>query len=340
MNTASDPYSTALLITMSIPSSRYFRIAMAMAIHRQSNARLTSSPRISTSVRNHGMIVTITSSAAAANHFSCSRSSPDDRANLATTAATPTANAAIMRTNAALTSGGFADWVYDTNGCRQMRVAYTIRSAMASAYAPATDHAATRHRGERSCPVGKSRNTKASTANRTGQIQLASQAAARPAGQDPGTAARACCAYWVGKKFSPTARPATRNSQPRRLAGRLVARTNPTAGTARLVTYPKTSEKSQLVRFPCTRYRSTYASTTVPAMSAADAAAAEPATQRTVRALICTPSSGPTPLPAVSPQPTAADKEGHPYGSGGEGGRPAHPFGCLLPNRGRRGETM
>src|SRR5215831_3675318 len=164
MNTASDPYSTALLITMSIPSSRYFRIAMAVATHRHSSARLASNVKISQFVRNDGMIVTITSSAAATNHFSCSRSSPDEWANLTTTAATPTAAATIMRTIAALTSGGFKDGVYDLNGCRQIRVAYAIRSATASVYAPATDQAATRHRGERSCPVGKRRNTKASRA--------------------------------------------------------------------------------------------------------------------------------------------------------------------------------
>ena len=110
------------------------------------------------------MMVTITSSAAAANHFSCSRSSPDEWANLTTTAATPTAAATIMRTIAALTSGGFEDGRYDVNGCHQIRVAYAIRSATARVFAPATDQAATRHRGERSRPVGKSRNTKASKA--------------------------------------------------------------------------------------------------------------------------------------------------------------------------------
>src|SRR5262249_6382576 len=139
MNTASDPYSTALLITMSIPSSRYFRIAIAMATHRHSSARLPSSVKISQFVRNDGMMVTITSSAAATNHFSGGRPPPDEGANRTTPGATPTAAATIMRTIAALTSGGFKDGVYDLNGSRQIRVAYEIRSATASVYAPATD---------------------------------------------------------------------------------------------------------------------------------------------------------------------------------------------------------
>jgi hypothetical protein len=58
--------------------------------------------------------------------------------------------------------------------------------------APPTNHAAGRHRRERSCPVGKSRNRKASMASGITQIQLASQAASWPAGQDPGAATRAC----------------------------------------------------------------------------------------------------------------------------------------------------
>ena len=42
MNTASDPYRTALLITMSISYSRYFRTAMPMAAYRHRNARFGS----------------------------------------------------------------------------------------------------------------------------------------------------------------------------------------------------------------------------------------------------------------------------------------------------------
>jgi hypothetical protein len=60
--------------------------------------------------------------------------------------------------------------------------------------APATNHAAGRHRRERSRPAGKSKNTNASTAIGITQIQLDSQANARPAGSEPGSATRACSA--------------------------------------------------------------------------------------------------------------------------------------------------
>ena len=60
---------------------------------------------------------------------------------------------------------------------------------------PPTNHAAGSHRRERSRPVGKSRNTKASMATGITQIQLDSQATARPAGKDPGAATRACSPY-------------------------------------------------------------------------------------------------------------------------------------------------
>jgi len=77
---------------------------------------------------------------------------------------------------------------------------------------------------------------------------LDSQANARPAGRDPGAAARARSPYCSEKLCSATARPATRNSQPIRLAGRRETRTKPTRGTARLTTCPKTSEGSHIIR--------------------------------------------------------------------------------------------
>ena len=106
MNTASDPYSTALLMTMSISYSRYFSTAMAMATYRHRNARLLSTLAITEPVRTDAMNVTTARTAAAANHFSCSRSSPADRTNLTTTAATPVTSAAGPRTNSAATTGG------------------------------------------------------------------------------------------------------------------------------------------------------------------------------------------------------------------------------------------
>src|SRR4249919_4108759 len=109
MNTASDPYSTALLITMSISYSRYFSTATPMATHRHKNARFDSTAATTESVTIDGMSVATTSTAAAANHFSCSRSSPADRANLTTTATTLTTSAAGIRmSTGASTSGSHA----------------------------------------------------------------------------------------------------------------------------------------------------------------------------------------------------------------------------------------
>ena len=98
MNTASEPYSTALLITMSISYSRYFSTAMAMA------ASQAQERQVRQHVRDHRICVRIdamkaatTRTAAAANHFSCSRSSPADLANLTTTAMTLTSSAASRK---------------------------------------------------------------------------------------------------------------------------------------------------------------------------------------------------------------------------------------------------
>ena len=85
MNTANVPYRTALLITMSISYSRYFSTAMPMAAYRHTNARFEITVATAELVTIDGMSVTTTNTAAAANHFSCSRSSPEDRTNLTTT---------------------------------------------------------------------------------------------------------------------------------------------------------------------------------------------------------------------------------------------------------------
>src|SRR5215813_10790101 len=107
MNTASDPYSTVLLITMSISYSRYFSTAMPIATHRHRKARLERTATTTQLVRNDGMNVTTTSREATANHFSCSRSSPLDRADRTTTATTLTTSAAgRRRISAASTSDG------------------------------------------------------------------------------------------------------------------------------------------------------------------------------------------------------------------------------------------
>src|SRR6266516_2549435 len=282
MKMASEPYRTALLITMSISYRRYFSTAMAIATHRHKNARLGSTFATTEFARLDVRSVATTSTAAAANHFSCSRSSPADQTNLTTTAATLTTSATDGRmSNGA--SSGFPAWLY---GSDQRRVAFTSRSTAMSANTPPTNHAAGRHRGERSCPVGKSRNTKASMAGGITQIQLDTQAGARAAGKDPGAAIRACSPYCSEKLCSASARPATRNSQPIRFAGRLDARTKPTTGTARFSTSPKTSENSQRVRPAGARCRFTYTRTSPPAISATEPAAIQPATHRAVKTLI------------------------------------------------------
>src|SRR6478609_7926013 len=157
---------------------------MPTATHRQMNARLERTATATQLVRNDGMNVATTSKAAAANHFSCSRSSPDDRANLTTTAVTLTTSAAgRIMINTATSSGGIPGVLVAPNGSGQKRLAFTSMATVMSANAPPTNHAAGRQRGERSCPVGKSRNRKASMAMGITQIQLESQAAARAAGQ-------------------------------------------------------------------------------------------------------------------------------------------------------------
>src|SRR6266568_1258713 len=216
MNTASEPYRTALLITMSISYSRYFSTAMPIVTHRHKNARLLITFRATEPITIDRMNVATTSRAAAANHFSCSRSSPEDRANLTTTAATLTSSAAGIRMINGASTSGFPVWLAVLNGSDQKRVACTSKSTTVIANTPPTDHAAGRQRRERSCPVGKSKNTNASMAIGITQIQLDNQALAEPAGKDPGAATRARNPYCCEKLPSPSARPAARNSQPTR----------------------------------------------------------------------------------------------------------------------------
>src|SRR5262244_584350 len=192
MNTASDPYSTALPITMSMSYSRYFSTAIPIAAHRHKNATFWCTFTATELTGTDAMNVATTSTAAAVNYFSCSRSSPADPANLTTTAATLTTSAAGSKMSVGSSTRGSPAWLAGLNGSGQMRAAFTSRSTSIRASAPPTNHAAGRHRRERSRPVGNSRNTNASMAIGIAQIQADSQAAARPAGQDPGSATRAC----------------------------------------------------------------------------------------------------------------------------------------------------
>src|SRR5262245_37238346 len=279
---------------------------MATATNRHKDAALLSAFVSTVLTADERMNVAATRSAAAANHFNCSRSSPDDRVNLTTTAATLTTRTAQMRMITAAITGVTA-WAAELNGRDQKRAVYTARAAEVSVNAPPANHAAGSHRRERSRPVGKSRNTKASMAKAITQIQLDSQANARPAGKDPGATIRACSPYCCEKALSPSARPATRNSQPTRLAGRREARTKPVTGMARFTTSPKASEMFHLIMSAGTRCRSTYAHASPPAISATDTPAAQPATHRAVRTLIAIPPAPGFPLGARGPEDPPAD---------------------------------
>jgi len=211
----------------SIAYSRYFRIAMAMAAHRQTNARLCSTFRNAEFTQIVTTNSTASTSAAVAHHFSCNRSSPEDLANRTTSAATLTSTAALIRMAASRYSTAVrpCTWLDGVNGCAHKRVAAISSNTAESAKAPPANHAASRHRRERTCPVGKSWNKKASMAIGMIQVQLVSQANARPAGQDPRAAYSACIAYWFAKPIRPSPSPATRNSQPIRFSGRREAMT-------------------------------------------------------------------------------------------------------------------
>src|SRR5215467_2315244 len=191
MNIASEPYSTALLMTRSMSYSRYFSTAMVIAASRHETATPGSTLTTAELVRLDAVKVTAASTAAAANHFSCIRSSPDDRANRTTAAATLIAVATVRSRSAGACPAGAASarWV---SGCDQNRVASTISTTAVSAATPAANQAAGSHRRERSRPVGKIKNTNGSRAPGSTHIHFASQALARPAGQDPAATSRAC----------------------------------------------------------------------------------------------------------------------------------------------------
>src|SRR5579862_1390555 len=182
----------------SISYSRYFRTATAMAMLRHRSARLfrTTAATEFELVRITATKVTTTRTAAAANHFSCSRSSPVDRANLTTIAEPQITSAARMKMTIAASTGGLTNWLKEADGCAHSRVAPTIAATVLNAKTAPTNHAAGRHRGERRCPVGKSRNRKATKARAMSQIHADTQSAASPPGHDRGAATSVRCSYW------------------------------------------------------------------------------------------------------------------------------------------------
>src|ERR1700722_17402614 len=244
----------------SISYSRYLRTAVAMAVHRPKNATLCSTFTTAEFTQIDATNTRASTSAAAAHHFVCRRSSPDDLANLTTTATTLTSSPALIRKLAIASSSAVRPSrlpELGVNGCVHNRLAATSVDTVARANAPPANHAAGRHRRERSRPVGKSKNKKPSAATATIQIQLDSQANTGPAGRERRAATNARSAYWSEKPLRPSASPATRNSQPIRFSGRLDARTKPVTGTAMFTTCPEMLETVQPVRLAGTNCRST-----------------------------------------------------------------------------------
>ena len=231
------------------------------------------------------MIVTTTSTAAVANHFSCSRSSPDDRTNLVISAAPATTVAAGHSTTSAECRPGYHPWLCGANGSRHTRLARATKPMVSSAYTAATNQAAGRQRRDGSSPAGNRSSTNAKAPAGTIQIQFTNHSAARAPGIGPGRAA--ISPYhpysWL-KKPSPSSRPAASKIQPILFAGRRDPSTKPTTGTATNVSSSKTSGKFQ--RPAVTTCRPRYASGSPPKSSAIDSTATPPVTQRRVRGVI------------------------------------------------------
>jgi hypothetical protein len=283
-------------MTRSMSYSRYFKTAMAMAAYRPTSVRPNATFSTATAApataglsaicgaSASGMIAATTSRAAIANHFSCSLSSPEDRANRAATATAPTSNAAGTKITAAVCDPGYHPAPGAAYGSAHRREARATWAAAYSVHTAATNHAAGRHRRERSRPSGNSRSVNASAAGGIAQAQFRNHAAARAAGSDPGAATSPRCPYRSQKKPRPSTRPAPSKIQPTLFPGRRDARTKPTAGMAMNEASSKTEEKSQPLTG--TRCRSAYANAMPTASSATDTAATQPVTQRRIRAVI------------------------------------------------------
>ena len=113
-----------------------------------------------------------------------------------------------------VSTGGLTNCWEEPNGFAHSRSAPAMSAAVLSAKTAPTNHAAGRHRPERSRPVGKSRNKKATRAREIDQIHVDTQRANGPAGQDPGAATSACCQYRSAKVRNPSVRLAASASQP------------------------------------------------------------------------------------------------------------------------------
>src|SRR5215467_8972911 len=91
-------------------------------------------------VRITAMKLAITSTAAAANHFSCRRSSPTERANLTTIAAPLTTSAARKQTAMVASTAGLTNWSRETDGGAHSWVAPAITAAVPRTKTAPTNH--------------------------------------------------------------------------------------------------------------------------------------------------------------------------------------------------------
>src|SRR5690349_3271872 len=132
---------------------------MPMLTHRHTNARFDSTDATAELFVSIVPACPMTTTVAeAANHFSCSLSSPEDLVNLTITATTLTSSATSMM----IVTGPLRELPGCRNGFDQASVAFTSAAIPTRAKHPPTNQATGRHRAGRSCPVGKRRNRKLS----------------------------------------------------------------------------------------------------------------------------------------------------------------------------------
>src|ERR687891_605575 len=117
------------------------------------------------------------------------------------------------------------------NGRSQLVVANTSMLAGVRTKIAAHAHASGRQRADGRRPVGNNRNSHGNRQMAIGSIQVPSQATARPAGSEFGSATRAWTAYERAKLEIARAAPATSSSQPIGFSRRRDAMTMPKIGT-------------------------------------------------------------------------------------------------------------
>src|SRR5439155_21994455 len=141
--------------------------------------------------------VTATTAAAVTNHFSWRRSSPRARLNLRARVANEAINATGMTTRPArngicATAANPVFCWFGPNGFDQLIAAQIIAPRPITVMKIPMAQATGRHRLEESDPVGNKSSRNIRRVTGMVQIQFETQARARPAGREPGSAFRAC----------------------------------------------------------------------------------------------------------------------------------------------------